>query len=147
MWPQQNKAQQPVYVYICFGILYLYHVWAIKGALLSRVVWYTISYDTLVNAYFICNDELHPIVAELPTAEILVLFGHWKGHVGKSSAEYEGVHGGAQEIQRARDYWNLTCPATWSSATPVLKSNPITWSPSPETEEGDLSFIKPFTSM
>ena len=35
--------------------------------------------------------------------------------------------GGAQEIQRARFYWSLLCPATWSSATPVLKSDPITY--------------------
>ena len=33
---------------------------------------------------------------------------------------------GAKEIQRARDYWTPPCPATWSSATPVLKSDSIT---------------------
>ena len=44
--------------------------------------------------------------------------------------------GGAQEIQRARNYWSFPCPATWSSATPVLKSNPIAWLPSPQLKEG-----------
>ena len=34
---------------------------------------------------------------------------------------------GAQEIQRVRDYWSLLCPVAWSSATPVLKSDPITF--------------------
>ena len=37
---------------------------------------------------------------------------------------------GAQEILRARDYWSLSCRETWSLATPVLKSEPVTWAQS-----------------
>ena len=39
-------------------------------------------------------DELHLAVAEIRTSEILIFLGDWNGQVGKSSAGYEGVHGG-----------------------------------------------------
>ena len=38
-------------------------------------------------------DELHPVVAEMAASEILILSGDGNGHVGKSSAGCEGVHG------------------------------------------------------
>ena len=39
-------------------------------------------------------DEFRPVVAEIPTSEILILLGDWNGGVGKSSAGFEGVLGG-----------------------------------------------------
>ena len=39
-------------------------------------------------------NEIHPVVAEIPTSEILILLGDWNSNVGKSSAGYEGVYGG-----------------------------------------------------
>ena len=63
-------------------------------------------------------DELCSVVLEIPTWGILILFGDWNGHVGKSSARYEGMHGWHgwdTKIQMVRVYWSLLCPATWSS--------------------------------
>ena len=37
--------------------------------------------------------KLGPIIAEIPTSEILILFNDWNGHVGKSNVGYAGVHG------------------------------------------------------
>ena len=39
-------------------------------------------------------DELWPVVAEILTSEILIILDDWNYHIGKSSAGYEGVHGG-----------------------------------------------------
>ena len=39
-------------------------------------------------------DEFHPVVTKIPTSEILILWGGWNDHNGKSSAGYEGVRGG-----------------------------------------------------
>ena len=39
-------------------------------------------------------DKVFPVAAKIPTSEILILLVDWNGHVGKSSAGYDGVHGG-----------------------------------------------------
>ena len=74
-------------------------------------------------------DELRPVVAEIPTSEILILIGDWNGHVGKSNDGYEGVHGGhgwgdKRNEEHKRDYWSSLWPATWSLATSVSKKRP-----------------------
>ena len=57
----------------------------------------------------------------------------------------------AQGMQAASDYWSSLCPANWSSATPVLKSDPITWSPSLQVKQVRrltmCSFVKPPTRI
>ena len=57
----------------------------------------------------------------------------------------------AQGMQAASDYWSSLCPANWSSATPVLKSDPITCSPSLQVKQvlrlTMCSFVKPPTRI
>ena len=40
------------------------------------------------------SDGLRPVVAKIPTTEILIILGDWNGHFGKSGAGYEVVLGG-----------------------------------------------------
>ena len=51
-------------------------------------------------------DELHLVVTEIPTSEILILLVDLNGHEGNSSAAYVGLHGvhvRARERQTVRD--------------------------------------------
>ena len=39
-------------------------------------------------------DQLHSIVAKIPSSEVLIPLVDWNGHVGASAGGFEGVHGG-----------------------------------------------------
>ena len=52
--------------------------------------------------------DLRPLVAVIPTSEIIILLADWNGHVGKSRAGYEGVHGGHGE-EIAKQHYLLVC--------------------------------------